>query len=124
VAVGQCGREEFVVAIEQIGDAALRDHHALLPQGRVDLRDGAVVAMTQGSNKRNDVEAELVLGQRQGALSLGPIRPVVARTGGALAAADLQVQAHGARERHQGAAVLVADPHRAAAGRAEATHWA
>ena len=33
--------------------------------------------MTQGSNERNDVKAELVLGQRQSALSLGPIRPVV-----------------------------------------------
>ena len=124
MAVGQGGREELVIAVEQIGDAALCDHHASLAQGGVDLRDGAVVAMTQGSNERHDVKAERVLGQRQSALSLGPIRPVVARTRDALAAADLQVQAHSARERHQGAAVLVADPHRAAAGRAEATHGA
>ena len=68
---------------------------------------------------RHDVEAELVLRQGQGPLGLWPVRLVATGAALGLAAADLQTQPLGAGERHQGAAVLVADPHRAAAGRAE-----
>jgi len=43
--VGQAGGEQLVVAVEQVGDAALGDRHPALVQGGVDLRHAAVLAM-------------------------------------------------------------------------------
>jgi hypothetical protein len=89
-AVGQRGGEQFVVAVEQIGDGALGDRHPALAQGGMDLGHGAVVAVAQRAHERDDVETELVLRQHERALGLRPVGPVVADAGRVLAAADPQ----------------------------------
>mgnify|MGYP001025589054 CR=1 FL=1 len=123
-AVGQRGGEQFVVAVEQIGDGALGDRHPALAQGGMDLGHGAVVAVAQRAHERDDVETELVLGESQSSLGLGSVGLMVARTVLGLAAPHLQAHTHRAGQRHQGAAVLVADAHRAPARRAQAAQRA
>ena len=44
---GQAGGQEFVVAVEQVGHAALGDLHPAPAQGGVDLRHAAVLAVAQ-----------------------------------------------------------------------------
>jgi hypothetical protein len=123
-AVGQRGGEQFVVAVEQIGDGALGDRHPALAQGGMDLGHGAVVAVAQRAHERDDVETELVLGESQSSLGLGSVGLMVARTVRDLAAPHLQAHTHRAGQRYQGAAVLVADAHRAPARRAQAAQRA
>jgi hypothetical protein len=115
---GQGRGQELVVAVEQIGHAPLGDVDPAIPQGGVDLGHTAVVAVAQHAHKGDDVQAELVLRQRERALRLRPEGNVEARTTRRLAAADPKAQPHRAGERHQMAAVLVAQPHVAAAARA------
>ena len=78
-----------------------------------------MLAVAQGADQRHDVEAELVLRQGERALGLGTVGLVEAGTALRFAAPDLQPQPHRAGERHQRAAVLVADAHGSSAGRAE-----
>ena len=73
VIVGERGRHELVVAVEQVGDRALRDHHPALAQGAVDLGHAVVLAVAQGADQGDDVEAELVLRQDDGPLGLRPV---------------------------------------------------
>ena len=87
-------RDQLVVTVEQVGHRALAHRHAALPQGMMDLRHAAVLAVAQGPDQGDHVEAELVLRQRDGAFGFGPVGPVVAGTAGRLATSDLQAQAH------------------------------
>jgi hypothetical protein len=65
----------------------------------------------------NHIQAEFVLRQGDRAFRLGPIRPVLARAADLFAAPDLQTKPLRPRQAHHRAAVLVAHPHRQAAGR-------
>jgi hypothetical protein len=56
----------------------------------MDLRDAAVLAVAQQADQGDDVEAELVLWQRQGALRLRPVGDVETTAPGRLAASDAQ----------------------------------
>jgi hypothetical protein len=120
-ALHQPGGEQLVIAVEQIGDAALGDGDAPGGEHRVDLGHAAMLAVAQGPDEGDDVQAELVLGQGQGALTLRPVRLVEAGAVERLAPADLETQADRAGQRHKGAMVLVADAHRGSAGRAKPT---
>src|SRR3712207_3432903 len=115
VRVAELSGEHLIVAVEQVGDATLSNGHAAGAQDRVDLRDRAVIAVAQDTHQRDHIEAELVLRQSQSALRLRTVGLVEPGAAGRLTPADLQAQPFNASERHQGAAVLVADPHRAAA---------
>jgi len=88
------GRQQLVVAVEQVGHAALSDLHPPPAQGRVDLRHASMVAVTQSADQGHHVQPKLVLRQRDRALLLRPIRPVVARAADLLAPAYLQPQPH------------------------------
>jgi len=118
VIVGERGRDELVVAIEQVGDRPLRDRHPALAQNAVHLRHALVLAVAQAAGQGDDVEAELVPRQHERALGLRPAGPAVARAARVLAAADPQPQADQARERGHGVPVVVAVAQPAAAGRA------
>jgi hypothetical protein len=118
VIVGERGRDQLVVAVEQVGDRALRDRHPALAQAAVDLGHAAMLAVAPGADQRDDVEAELVLRQHDGPLGFRPVGPVVAGAGRVLAAADAQPQADQARERGHRVPVVVAVAQPAAAGRA------
>src|SRR5918912_4127991 len=77
----------------------------------MDLRHAAVLAMAKRAHERDHVQAELMLGERNGAFLLGPMRAVAIRAGGALATADLEPQPHRPVQGDHGATVLVADSH-------------
>src|ERR671926_1383456 len=109
--VAQRHGQQLLVALQQVGDAALADHHAPLAQGAVDLRHAAVLAMAKRAYERDHVQAELMLGERNGAFLLGPMGAVAIRAGGALATADLEAQPHRPVQGDHGAAVLITDAH-------------
>src|ERR671927_1516013 len=77
----------------------------------MDLRHAAVLAMAKRAHERDHVQAELMLGEGNGAFLLGPMGAVALRAGGALATADLEPQPHRPVERDHGAAVLITDAH-------------
>src|SRR5918911_236108 len=109
--VAQRHGQQLLVALQQVGDTALADHHAPLAQGAVDLRHAAVLAMAKRAHERDHVQGELMLGERNSAFRLGPMGAVALRAGGALATADLEAQPHRPVQGDHGAAVLVADSH-------------
>ena len=69
-----------------------------------------MLAIAQGANERNDVEPELVMGQSPAAFGLGPVRFVIARALGVMAADDGQGEAANVVQGRDGALVLVDDP--------------
>jgi hypothetical protein len=58
-------RHQLLVAIEQIGNRALRDTHPPSRKLPVNLRHTAVLGVTQGAHQGDDVQAELTLGKRE-----------------------------------------------------------
>src|SRR3954454_4702718 len=106
------GGDQFIVALEQVGHAALADRHAAPAQLLVDLRDAAVLTVAQGADQRDHLQPELVLRQRQSGFRLRPPRLMIASTAPILAAPNLQAQANQAPQRHDRPTVAVADPHR------------
>src|SRR4051794_10818772 len=108
--VGQAGGEQLVVAVQQVGNAPLGDLQPAPAQGGVDFRHTAVVAVAQHPDQGDNVEAELLLRQRQRALRLRPIGDVKARAARVLAAADPQPQPHPAGQGHHMPAGLVTPP--------------
>jgi hypothetical protein len=86
--VGQVGGEQLVVAVEQVGDAALGNLHPAPAQGGVDLRHAAVLAVAQHPDQGDDIQPELLLRQRQRALRLRPVRDMEARAARTLTPAD------------------------------------
>ena len=64
---------EFVVAVQEVGDRALGDDQAAAGQLAVDLGDAAVLGMAEPTDQGHDVEAELVIGQGEVGLGLGPV---------------------------------------------------
>jgi hypothetical protein len=72
------GGDQLVVAVEQVGYAALADRHAAPVELAVDLRHTAVLAVAQIADQRDHIQPELMLRQRQGALGLRSPRLVVA----------------------------------------------
>jgi hypothetical protein len=115
---GQRRGEQLVIAVEQVGPAALGDVHPALAQDGMDLRRAAVLAVAQPPNQGNGGQTKRVPRQRQGTFRLRAVGDVKARTVRRLAAADPQPQPHRARQGHQSAAVLIAKAQMAAAPRA------
>jgi hypothetical protein len=122
-AVGQRGRQEFVIAIEQVGHAALGNRHPLRTQRLVDLRHATVLAMTLHPAQGNHIQAEFVMRQGDRTFRFRPIRPALARAANLFTAPDFQTQAPRPRQRHHRAAVLVAYAHREPTGRTVLLDW-
>ena len=106
--VGRGQRPELVVAIPQVGDRALRNDQATAGQLVVDLRDAAVLGMTEATDQRHDIEPELVIGQGEVGLGLGPVGLMETGAIGIGAASDGQRQPEDAVESRDGAEVVVA----------------
>src|SRR5262249_15047578 len=115
-AVGQGDGQQFIVAVQQVGDGAFRDGQAAGHEVLVDFGDGAVLGIAEGADVGQDVQAELVLRQRVAALGLGTIGLQIARALPLVAAADVQDEAGQAPERGDSAAVTVVGPHALPAG--------
>jgi hypothetical protein len=58
-------RDQFVIALQEIGDRPGRDSHATLDQHLMDSWNTVVVGIALRANKGEDIEAKLVLGQGQ-----------------------------------------------------------
>jgi hypothetical protein len=58
--VGERESEQFVVAVEQMGDCPGGDGHSPLAQVLIDFRQTAVLRVAQGAYPGNDIEAKLV----------------------------------------------------------------
>ena len=115
--------QQLIIAVEQISDAALGNGDTPSGERRMNLRHAAMLAIPQSTDQRDDVEAELMLGQRQCALCLGSVGFMKTGTIERLTAADLETQPDGASEGHKCAPVLVADPHQGSASRTKPTGW-
>ncbi len=108
-----CGqRPEFVVAVQEVGDRALRNDQAAAGQPLVDLGDAAVLGISEPSDSGHDIEAELVIGQGEVGFGLGPVGQTEPGAIGIVAASDGQRQMQDAVERGDGAEVVVAGPER------------
>jgi hypothetical protein len=105
--VGRGQRPEFVVAVQEVGDRALRDDQAAAGQLLVDLGDAAVLGMSEPSDDGHDVEAELVIGQGEVGLGLGPVGSEEAGAIGIVTASDGQGQVEDALKGGDGAEVVV-----------------
>ena len=79
--VGQLQRQQLLVALDQVPDRALRQHHPALAQRLVDLRHAPMLPVAQLPDQRDHVQPELAVRQRQGAFLFRPIGSAVARAG-------------------------------------------
>jgi hypothetical protein len=86
--VDQGGGQYLVIVVEQVGYAAPGNLHPVPAQGGVDFRHAAVLTVAQQARQGDDVQAELVLRQRQRTLRLRLVRDMKAGAPLALAAAD------------------------------------
>jgi site-specific DNA recombinase len=89
--VGAGQGEQFVVAVQEIGDGSLGDDDAAASQFGVDLGDAAVLGVAESADRGDDVEAELVVGQGEATLLLGPQTDATALAVGVAAGAELEV---------------------------------
>ena len=91
---------------------ALGDDQAAAGQLVMDLGDAAVLGMTQPADCGHDIEAELVIGQGEVGLGLGPVGQTEPWAIGIVAASDGQREPEDAVERRDGAEVIVAGTQR------------
>jgi hypothetical protein len=105
--VGAGQRPQFVIAVQQVGDRADSDDESAAGQFAVDLGDAAVLGVAEPADQGHDVEAELVIGQGEVGLGLGPVGAEEAGTSGIGAASDGEGQAEDAVEGGDGAEVVV-----------------
>jgi hypothetical protein len=115
VAIREPYGHQLLVTIEQIGHRALGDAHPSTEELAVDLRHAAMMSVAQSTHQRYDIQAELALGQREGALLLGPARFLVECALPVHAATDDQPETHRSFQRADGAGAVIGDPHPLAA---------
>jgi hypothetical protein len=106
--VGGGQRPQLIVAIQQVGDRAWCDDQATASQLVVDLRDAAVLGVTEATDQGHDIEPELVIRQGEVGLGLGPVGLPEPGAIGIGAASDGQRQVEDAVEGGDGAEVIVA----------------
>ena len=105
-----CQRPEFVGAVQEVGDRALSDDQTAAGQLVVDFGDAAVLGLSEPTDQRHDIEAELVRGQGEVGLGLGPGGSQEAGASGVVTASDRQCQPEDAIEGGEGAEVVGAGP--------------
>jgi site-specific DNA recombinase len=114
--VRQRERQQFVVAVQQIADAARADRYAATDQLGVDLRDAAMLGVAESTDRGDDIETEFVLRQGEPPLLLGPQAGAMARAVGVAAAADLEAQQDQPLQGHDGPLGRGRGPERPGAG--------
>ena len=96
---------ELVVAVQEVGDGALSDDQAAAGQFAMDLGDAAVLGVAEPTDQGHDVESELMIGQGEMGLGLGPVGAEEAGAIGIVTASDGQGQVEDAIEGGDGAEV-------------------
>src|SRR5262249_3202149 len=94
--------------VQEVGDRALSDDQAAARKLTVDLGDAPVLGMSEPTDQGHDVEAELVIGQGEVGLGLGPVGLAEAGAIGVGAAPDGQREPEDAVEGGDGAEVVIA----------------
>ena len=87
----------------------------------MDLRDAAMLGMTQGADGGDDIQAKLVLGQDDAALLLGADRDAESGTIGVATASNLEGEADQTLHGSDGAACFISGPEWRSARRAGAS---
>src|SRR4051812_6806337 len=113
---------QFVVAVQEVADRAQGDGDATARQLLVDLRDAAMLGVTEAPDQGEHVEAELVMGQGDEGLRFRAAGTVVARAVGVGAAANAQGEARDSVEGGNGAIFGVGGPKGMTALRAVSSH--
>jgi hypothetical protein len=108
--IGARQGEQFVIAIEEVGDGPLADGDAAAGELGVDLRDAAVLGVSESADQGDDVETELVMRQSKSAFLLGAEADAPALALGVATAAELEVQSHDAFECDDGSSWLGGRP--------------
>ena len=113
--VGEGRGEEFVVAVEEVGDGPLGHGHVAIDEVVSDLGYGAVLRIAESPDQGDDVEPELVVREREASFGLGPVGPLAGGAAGGVAAPDGEAEAGDAAEGVERAPVGVVGPEVAAA---------
>src|SRR5262249_38030386 len=95
------------VTIEEVGDGALGQGDPAADQLAVDLGDAAVLGMAEVAHQGQDIEPELMIGQGEGGLGLGPVGAAEAGALGVGTASDQEGHPDGALEGGDGAEVVI-----------------
>jgi hypothetical protein len=90
--------EQFVVAVQEVGDGAEAEGHAAAGEFGMDLGDAAVLGVPQGADQGDDVEPEIVFREGEVTLLLGSEWYAAARAERGSAAADLEPEPDHAAE--------------------------
>ena len=99
--------DRFVVTFQEIGNRSWGHRHAAFAQGLMDFWDTTVVAIALLLHEGDDVEAKLVLGERQSPFLFRAVGVVHVRTGRVEAAANLEGEPQDRFERGDGPVVMV-----------------
>ena len=86
--------DQFVIALQEIGDRAGRDGQPPLDQRLMDFRHTTVGPIASGTNEGEDIKTKLMLGQGQTPFYFGPVGFPHLRTGWIEAAPNLEDAAH------------------------------
>ncbi len=108
--IGQVQRDQFFIAVQQHGHAALSNGDAALAEPLMELGHAALVAGAQLANEHNDVQAERALRQRPRPGFLRHHRPMILRAVRVHTLPHPQCQAPEPIEAHHRAMVMVGDP--------------
>jgi hypothetical protein len=73
ICVGKIESDEFIVALEEIGDGPLGNSATAFAQGVMEFWDTPVMGIAQGADVSHDIETERVFGQGQATFGLGAI---------------------------------------------------
>ena len=121
--IGKAHGEQFLVALQKIGDGARSDGNVLVLQSLVDFRDRAMLAVAECADEGKYIQTELAMRQGPGALFLRANGLMVAHTSRIGAAHNGQGKSADILKGSDGALGLIEVPQSAAAGRALLADW-
>ena len=115
--------DQFIIALQEIGDRTGREGHPTLDQRVMDCRNTTVGPRASGTNAGEDSEAKLMLGQGQTPFCCGPGGFPPLRTRRMEAAPPLEEAAHDGLQSRDGAVVVIGGPHGRPAAGTMAQDW-
>src|ERR1051326_8840066 len=98
--------------MEQMSDSALRDRHAAIDEGPMDLRHAAMLSVAQPPHQGNHIESELALGQGDRSFLLRTIRLVEPGAVPSPAGPNHEPEGHQPVEGGDGAMAVIGHPER------------
>ena len=121
--VGETEGDEFLVALDKVGDRAFRERNATGEQVLVDFGHTAMLGIAEFADERNDIEAEFAMREGPGTFFLGSIGLMKAGATWSNAATYVERQAVDSRQHGNGALPVVDSPERSIAVGTAPTYW-